>query len=228
MGVCPVWCAPRPRPQCGAEPEAVGNRNGPTRGESVQPWRRCGGDRPRRSRESHACQIRRWSTGHVGAGREPCALLRTFLIAECQILQVLFSDRHSSVRRFRAAWRTSGEAKRGGSLMAASLREGVAGWRFGTGCPAGRPVGDAGWVRPRLGFRQPGRDGTRRRPVLHTGIRRRRHLPGGQSGLNLMQPPEVRPPLRREIDKRGNRPGVRVLTGPAQDLPHLPAGDGES
>jgi len=64
-----------------AEPETAGNRNGPTRGESVRQWRRCGGDRPRRSRESHACQIRRWSTGHVGAGREPCALLRTFLIA---------------------------------------------------------------------------------------------------------------------------------------------------
>ena len=64
-----------------AEPEMAGNRNGPTRGESVQPWRRCGGDRLRRSRESQACQIRRWSTGHVGAGREPCALLRTFLIA---------------------------------------------------------------------------------------------------------------------------------------------------
>jgi len=30
-------------------------------------------------RESHACQIRRWSTRHVGAGRELCALLRTFL-----------------------------------------------------------------------------------------------------------------------------------------------------
>jgi hypothetical protein len=28
-----------------------------------------------------AVQIRRWSTGRVGAGREPCALLRTFLIA---------------------------------------------------------------------------------------------------------------------------------------------------
>jgi len=66
MGVCSVWCAPRPRPQCGAEPEAAGNRNCPTRGESDQQWRRCVGDYPRRSRESHACQIRR----HVGAGRE--------------------------------------------------------------------------------------------------------------------------------------------------------------
>jgi hypothetical protein len=34
--------------------------------------------------------------------------------------------------------------------------------------------------------------------------------------------------IRREIDKRGNRSIVcTLLPGPAQDLPHLPAGDGE-
>jgi hypothetical protein len=43
-----------------------------------------------------------------------------------------------------------------------------------------------------------------------------------------MQPPEVRPHLRREIDERDNGPIAYVLPGPAQDLPHLPAGDGES
>jgi hypothetical protein len=53
-----------------------------TRDGSVQPWQRCGGDGPSRSQERHACQIRRWSTGQVGAESEPCALLRTFLIAE--------------------------------------------------------------------------------------------------------------------------------------------------
>jgi len=80
-----------------------------------------------------------------------------------------------------------------------------------------------------LGFRQPGRDGTGRCPVLRSGIRWRRHLPGREGGFNLAQPPEVRQHLRREIDKRGNRPGVfAFLPGPAQDLPHLPAGDGES
>jgi len=94
------------------------------------------------------------------------------------------------------------------------------------GFRTGRPVGAAGRVHPRLGFRQPGRDGTGHRLVLHTGIRRR-HLPGGQSGLNLMQPPEVRPHLRREIDERGNGPIAYVLSGPAQDLPHLPATSGE-
>jgi hypothetical protein len=77
-----------------------------------------------------------------------------------------------------------------------------------------------------VGFRQPGQAGTGRRLVLHTGIRRR-HLPGGQSGLNLMQPPEVRPHLRREIDERGNGPIAYVLLGPAQDLPYLPATSGE-
>jgi len=106
--------------------------------------------------------------------------------------------------------------------MADSLREGVTDWGFRTGCPAGA----AGRARPRVGFRQPGQAGTGRRLVLHTGIRRR-HLPGGQSGLNLMQPPEVRPHLRREIDERGNGPIAYVLLGPAQDLPYLPATSGE-
>jgi hypothetical protein len=80
-----------------------------------------------------------------------------------------------------------------------------------------------------VGFRQPGQSGkvSHPFPFALTGIWRRRHLPGSQSGLNLTQPPEVRQHLRREIDERGNRPGVRVLPGPAQDLPHLPAGDGE-
>jgi len=140
--------------------------------------------------------------------------------------QLSFSDSHSTVCRFRAAWRTRGEAKRDGSLMADNLREGVAGWRFGTGCPAGRPVGDAGRARPRVGFRQPGRDGTGDGPVACTGIRRR-HLPGGEGGFNLAQPPEIRQHVGREIHEWGDRPGVRVLTCPAQDLPHLPAGDGE-
>ena len=112
--------------------------------------------------------------------------------------------------------------------MADNLREGVAGWRFGTGCPAGGPVGDAGRVRPRVGFRQPGRDGTGDGPVACTGIRRRGQVSGGEGGFNLMQPPEVQQHLRREIDERGNRPGVCVFPpGPAQGLPHLPAGDGE-
>jgi len=113
--------------------------------------------------------------------------------------------------------------------MADNLREGVAGLGVRTGCPAGRPVGDAGRARPRVGFRQPGQDSTRRRPVLHTGIRRRGQVSGGEGGLNLAQPPEVRQHLRREIDERSNRPGVcAFLPGPAQGLPHLPAGDGES
>jgi hypothetical protein len=51
---------------------------------------------------------------------------------------------------------------------------------------------------------------------------------GGKGGFNLAQPPEVRPHLRREIDKRGNGPIGYVLPGPAQGLPHLPAGDGGS
>jgi hypothetical protein len=42
-----------------------------------------------------------------------------------------------------------------------------------------------------------------------------------------MQPPEVRPHLRREIDERGNGPIAYVLLGPAQDLPYLPATSGE-
>jgi hypothetical protein len=100
----------------------------------------------------------------------------------------------------------------------------VAGWRFRTG----RPVGVTGQARLRVGFRQLGRNGTGHRLVLYTGIRwRRRHLTGGQSGLNLMQPPEVRPHLRREIDERGNGPIAYVLLGPAQDLPYLPATSGE-
>jgi len=112
--------------------------------------------------------------------------------------------------------------------MADNLREGVAGWRFGTGCPAGCLAGDAGRARPRVGFRQPGRDGTGRCPVLRSGIRRRGQVSGGEGGFNLAQPPEVRQHLRREIDERGNRPIAYVLPGPAQDLPHLPAGDGKS
>ena len=110
--------------------------------------------------------------------------------------------------------------------MADNLREGVAGWRFGTGCPAGRLVGDAGRVRPRVGFRQPGQDGTGRCPVLRSGIWPWRHLPGREGGFNLTQPPEVRQHLRREIDKRGDCSG-NFLPGPAQDLPYLPATSGE-
>ena len=68
--------------------------------------------------------------------------------------------------------------------MADNLREGVAGLGVRTGCPAGRLAGDAGPTRPRVGFRQPGQDSTRRRPVLHTGIRRR-HLTGGEGGFNF-------------------------------------------
>ena len=75
--------ASRPRHQCGAGPATAGNRNCPTRGESAQQWRRYGGDHPRCSRESHACQRRMWSARHVGAGKEPCAPSRTFLIAVC-------------------------------------------------------------------------------------------------------------------------------------------------
>jgi len=108
--------------------------------------------------------------------------------------------------------------------MADNLREGVAGWRFGTG----RPVGDAGRARPWVGFRQPGRDGTGDGPVACTGIRRRVQVSGGEGGFNLVQLPEVRAHLRREIDERGNGPIAYVLPGPAQDLSHLPAGDGES
>ena len=112
--------------------------------------------------------------------------------------------------------------------MADNLREGVAGFGVGTGYPASRPVGDAGRARSRVGFRQPGRNGTGRYPVLRSGIRRRGQVAGGEGGFNLVQPPEVRPHLRREIDKRGNRPGTRAfLPGPAQGLPYLPAGDGE-
>jgi len=107
--------------------------------------------------------------------------------------------------------------------MADSLRKGMTDRGFRTG----RPVGDAGQARPRVGFRQPGWDGTGDRPVLHTGIRRRGQVSGGEGGFNFMQPPEVRQHLRREIDERGNGPIAYVLTCPAQDLPHLPAGDGE-
>ena len=111
--------------------------------------------------------------------------------------------------------------------MADNFREGVAGWRFGTSCPAGRPVGDAGRAPSRVGFRQPGRDGTGDGAVACTGIRRR-HLTGGQSSLNFMQPPEVRQHLRREIDQRGDCSNAHAfLPGPAQGLPYLPAGDGE-
>jgi len=112
--------------------------------------------------------------------------------------------------------------------MAASLREGVAGWRFGTGCPAGRSVGDAGRAPSRVGFRQPGRDGTGDGPVACSGIRRWGQVSGGEGSFNLMQPPEIRQHVGREIHERGNRPGVRAfLPGPAQDLPHLPAAGGE-
>ena len=92
-----------------------------------------------------------------------------------------------------------------------------------------RVCGGAGQFGSRVSFRQPGRDGMRRRLGLHTGIwRQRGHLTGGEGGFNLAQPPEVRQHLRREIDERGNRPGVRAfLSCPAQGLPHLPAGDGE-
>jgi hypothetical protein len=79
-----------------------------------------------------------------------------------------------------------------------------------------------------VGFRQPGRDGTGRCPVLRTGIRRRRHLPGGEGGFNLVQPPEIRQHVGREIHEWGDHLGVRVLTYPAQDLPYLPATSGES
>ena len=92
-----------------------------------------------------------------------------------------------------------------------------------------RVCGGGGQFGSRVGFRQPGRDGTGDGPVACTGIRRRGQVAGGEGGFNLVQPPEVRPPLRREIDKRGNPPGVRAfLPGPPQDLPHLPAGDGKS
>ena len=111
--------------------------------------------------------------------------------------------------------------------MADSLRGGGTGWRFGTGCPPGRLADDAGRARPRLGFRQPGRDGTGDGPVACTGIRRRGQVSGGEGGFNLAQPPEVRQYLRREIDERGNRPIACFLPGPAQRLAHLPAGDGE-
>ena len=111
--------------------------------------------------------------------------------------------------------------------MADNLREGVAGLGVRTGCPAGRPVGDAGRAPSRVGFRQPGRDGTGDGLVACTGIRRRGQVAGGEGGFNLMQPPEVRQHLRREIDERGNSPIAYVLPGQAQDLPYLPAGDGE-
>ena len=85
-----------------------------------------------------------------------------------------------------------------------------------------------GWASG-MGFRQPGRYGTGRCPVLRSGIRRRGRVAGGEGGFNLAQPPEVRPHLRREIDERGNRSiACTFLPGPAQGLPHLPAGDGES
>jgi hypothetical protein len=78
-----------------------------------------------------------------------------------------------------------------------------------------------------VGFRQPGRDGTGRCPVLRSGIRRR-HLPGGEGGFNLAQPPEVRQYVVRKIQKRGDCSSVRTfLPGPAQDLPHLPAMSGK-
>jgi hypothetical protein len=65
-------------------------------------------------------------------------------------------------------------------------------------------------------------------PFTLTGIRRRRHLPGGEGGFNLAQPPEVRQHLQREIDERGNRSiACTFLPGPAQYLAHLPAAGGE-
>ena len=106
--------------------------------------------------------------------------------------------------------------------MADSLRGAGTGWRFGTGCPAGRPVGDAG-----VGYRQPGPNGTGRCPVLRSGIWRRRHLTGGEGGFNLAQPPEVRLHFPWEVHERDHRPGRTFLPGPPQGLPHLPAGDGE-
>ena len=113
--------------------------------------------------------------------------------------------------------------------MADNLREGVAGLGVRTGCPAGRLVGNAGRARPRVGVWQPGQSGqvSHPFPFTLTGIRRRRYLPGGEGGFNLMQPPEVRPHLRREIDKRGNGPIAYVLPGPAQGLAPLPATSGE-
>jgi len=78
-----------------------------------------------------------------------------------------------------------------------------------------------------VGGQELGRDGTRHRSIARTAIRRQ--VSGGEDGFNLMQPPEVRPHLRREIDERGNRSiACTFLPGPAQGLPHLPAGDGES
>ena len=107
--------------------------------------------------------------------------------------------------------------------MADNLREGVWSCNF-RAIPLGN---DAGQLGLRVGFRQPGRDDTGRCPVLRSSIRRRRHLPGREGGFNLAQPPEVRQHLRREIDERGNGPIAYVLPCPAQDLPHLPVGDGE-
>ena len=112
--------------------------------------------------------------------------------------------------------------------MADNLREGVWGLGDRTGCPAGRPVGDAGRARPRVGFREPGRYGTGDGPVACTSIQRRGQVSGGEGGFNLVQPPEVRLRLQREIDERGNRSIACIfLPGPAQDLPHLAADDGE-
>jgi hypothetical protein len=79
-----------------------------------------------------------------------------------------------------------------------------------------------------VGFRQPGRYGTGDGPVACTGIWQRGQVSGGEGGFNLMQPPEIRQHVGREIHKWDNRPGVRdFLPGPPQGLPHLPAGDGE-
>ena len=110
--------------------------------------------------------------------------------------------------------------------MADNLREGVAGLGGPNRLSCRSFGGDAGRARPRVGFRQLGQSGkvSHPFPFALTGIRRRRHLTGGEGGFNLAQPPEVRPHLRWEIDERGNRPGVcAFLPGPAQDLPHLAA-----
>lgn len=70
-------------PQCGTHhdatttPRSISNGwqpNCPTRGESVQPWWRCGRNGSCRSRGSHACQIRMWSARHFGAEKN----VRTF------------------------------------------------------------------------------------------------------------------------------------------------------
>jgi hypothetical protein len=96
---------------------------------------------------------------------------------------------------------------------------------------AGKHEGGASRIfrlaHPRVGGQELGRDGTGRRSIARTAIRRQ--VSGGEGGFNLMQPPEVRPHLRREIDERGNRSiPCTFLPGPAQRLPHLPAMSGES